>query len=137
MLPPGSIDASELTYVVIGAREAGKWIFVRHRDRATWEFPAGHIEKNEDPDHAAKRELFEETGTFTSAMFPVHDYAVRINGETDYGRLYYAEVGERGPLPDSEIEEIRIDTLTPGRATYPEAHARFIEVLIPFAEPES
>ncbi|MDF1571871.1 MAG: NUDIX domain-containing protein [Bacteroidales bacterium] len=129
LLPAGSVKASDLTYVVIGAREAGKWIFVRHEERDTWELPAGHIEPGEDPDHAAQRELFEETGTTGSDLRHLHDYVVRINGVADYGRLYFARVNERRPLPDSEIGEILLDTTTPGPATYPEAHAVFIDVL--------
>jgi 8-oxo-dGTP diphosphatase len=35
-----------LIYSVIAARYAGKWIFVKHHDRLTWEIPGGHIEKN-------------------------------------------------------------------------------------------
>ena len=31
LLAPGSVDDSELTYVVMGARYQGQWIFVRHR----------------------------------------------------------------------------------------------------------
>lgn len=129
MLHAGSVSTSDLTYVVIGAREAGKWIFVRHEERDTWELPAGHIEPGEDPDHAAERELFEETGTTGAGLEHLYDYVVRINGQADYGRLYFAEISERGPLPDSEIGEIRVDTTTPGPATYPEAHAKFIGVL--------
>ncbi len=129
LLPAGSVEVPDLTYVVIGAREADKWIFVRHEERDTWELPAGHIEPGEHPDHAAERELFEETGTTRADLQLVHDYAVRINGNTDYGRLYYAEIRERGPLPDSEIGEILLRTDTPGPATYPEAHEKFVEVL--------
>jgi len=129
LLPPGSVKASDLTYVVIGAREAGKWIFVRHEERDTWELPAGHIEPGEDPDHAAQRELFEETGTTGAELQHLHDYVVRINGTADFGRLYLAGVNERGPLPDSEIGEIQLSATTPGPATYPEAHTAFIDVL--------
>jgi 8-oxo-dGTP diphosphatase len=129
MLPAGSVRLSDLTYVVIGARENGKWLFVRHAERDTWEFPAGHIEPGEHPDRAAKRELFEETGATGADLEHLHDYVVRINGKADYGRLYFGMIRERGPLPDSEIGEIRVDNSTPGPATYPEAHAKFTEVL--------
>lgn len=129
MLPAGSVRTSDLTYVVIGAREEDRWIFVRHEERNTWELPAGHIEPGEHPDKAAKRELFEETGTTGADLEHLHDYVVRINGRADYGRLYFGNIMERGPLPDSEIGEIRVEKITPGPATYPEAHAKFIEVL--------
>ena len=53
LLAPGSLEDSELTYVVMGARYRGQWIFVKHRERETWELPAGHIEPGESPDRAA------------------------------------------------------------------------------------
>lgn len=129
MLPAGSVRISDLTYVVIGAREDDRWIFVRHAERTTWELPAGHIEPGEDPDHAAERELFEETGTTGADLEHLHDYMVRINGKADYGRLYFGKINERGSLPDSEIGEILLRATTPGPATYPEAHDKFIAVL--------
>jgi 8-oxo-dGTP diphosphatase len=119
----------ELTYVVVGARENGKWIFVRHRDRNTWELPAGHIDKNESADEAACRELYEETGTVKADMSVLKDYSVTIKGETKFGRIYLAYVRERGPKPDSEITEIKISKDTPLPATYPTAHKRFLELL--------
>ncbi len=51
-----------LTYVVMCAMYKSKWIFVRHKDRETWEVPGGHIEIGETPDEAACRELYEEAG---------------------------------------------------------------------------
>ena len=57
ILPKESIDEGKLTYVVIGTREGDNWIFVRHRDRISWEMPAGHIEPGETADQAAVREL--------------------------------------------------------------------------------
>ena len=53
---------TKLTYSVISAIFDGKWIFVRHQDRITWEIAGGHIEEGETSDDAAGRELKEETG---------------------------------------------------------------------------
>jgi len=61
-LPPGTIAESQLTYVVMGARYRDEWIFVRHKERVSWEMPAGHIEPGETADQAAERELLEEAG---------------------------------------------------------------------------
>ena len=36
--------------------------FWRNRDRAAWSIPKGDIDRDEDPWHAAFRELYEETG---------------------------------------------------------------------------
>jgi 8-oxo-dGTP diphosphatase len=129
LLPAGEVALEDLTYVVIGAREKGKWIFVRHRERASWELPAGHIEKNEQALEAAKRELYEETGTVKAEIRMVSDYSVTIRGKTNYGRIFFAAVEERGPLPESEIAEILVAEETPLPATYPEAHKVFVRLL--------
>jgi len=56
------VPEGKLTYSVISARYKGKWIFVRHRLRNTWEICGGHIEPGETPEEAASREVMEETG---------------------------------------------------------------------------
>ncbi len=126
---PGTLETNRLIYVIIGARTGGKWIFVRHRDRHTWELPAGHIEEGESPDAAARRELYEETGTIQAHISPLYDYTVETNERSGAGRLYFAEVIKRDELPESEIGEIRISVISPEPATYPEAHRSFLEVL--------
>jgi 8-oxo-dGTP diphosphatase len=126
---PGSVSLEDLTYVIIGTRENNKWIFVRHEERESWELPAGHIEENESAEAAARRELFEETGTRRSVMHALYDYTVKSNGSHLHGRLFLAEVLERGPKPDSEIAEIKISSSSPQPATYPEAHRSFLTVL--------
>ena len=128
-LPAESVPLEDLTYVVIGARENGKWIFVRHQDRDSWELPAGHVEPGESASDAARRELYEETGTSRSEMEVLWDYSVRMNGSLKYGRIFFARVLDRGEKPDSEIAEIAIQEETPSRATYPVAHASFLEKL--------
>ena len=128
-MPAGEIALADLTYVVIGAREEGKWIFVRHRERESWELPAGHIEKNEQSLEAARRELYEETGTVKAEMRVLNDYSVTIGGRVSFGRIFFAAVEERGPLPESEIAEIMVTEETPLPATYPEAHKVFIRLL--------
>ncbi len=124
-----SIADNKLTYVVIGTRENRQWIFVRHRERDTWELPAGHIDPGESADEAAARELFEETGTVKATIHPLNDYSVNLNGTLKYGRIYFAGVIERGPMPRSEIAEIVLRDETPLPATYPVAHQRFLELL--------
>jgi len=133
-LPAESVDLDDLTYVIIGARENENWIFVRHEERKSWELPAGHIEKNETALEAAKRELHEETGCTHSNIRSIYDYSVKSNGILNYGRLFFAEIIHRGPLPDSEIAEIKIQKTSPEPPTYPEAHKSFIDVLEKFVD---
>jgi len=126
---PGKFPVSDLTYVILGAREGDKWIFVKNKERHGWELPAGHIEPGEEAMEAAHRELYEETGTTRADIIPIHDYSVTTGGRTRSGRLYFAKVLERGTRPESEIEEIRIESISPLPATFPEAHSSFLEKL--------
>ncbi len=113
--------SGELTYSVIAARYDNQWIFVRHRERTTWEIPGGHIEKGESPDEAARRELAEETGAQEFRLRSIATYSVEKNGNTGYGRLYLAEVTRLGPIPDlSEIAEITFLDKLPEDLTYPD-----------------
>ena len=51
-------ENTDMPFVIIASRYKGKWIFVRHRERSTYELPAGHIEPGEDIFSAAgKRTL--------------------------------------------------------------------------------
>ena len=128
VLPPGSVDDSELTYVVMGASYRGEWIFVRHRERQSWEMPAGHIEPGEDPDRAAVRELYEEAGVVNSILTVKADYSVSDGRKKAMGRLYMAEVKEMEALPDHEIEEIKLSVKLPSHLTYPEVQTHLFSL---------
>lgn len=110
-----------LTYSVIAARYGGKWLYVRHHNRTTWEIPGGHIEKHESADEAAGRELMEETGAVEFKIECVATYSVLKNGETGFGRLYLADINKLSPVPDtSEIAEIAIMDSLPENLTHPD-----------------
>jgi len=112
---------AQLKYVIIVSHiSKDQWIFVRHKERETWELPAGHIEVGEHPDQAAKRELFEETGATIYSISILMDYSVKQNGIKTFGRVYFAEVEKLGDLPESEIAEIIIQQTLPSELTYPE-----------------
>jgi len=129
VLPSGSVPDSDLSYVIIGARYGEEWIFVRHRERQSWELPAGHIEAGEDPDGAAERELQEETGAMEATLTVLSDYLVIDGNRQAYGRLYHAEVHILGALPDHEIEEIKLCTKLPEQLTYPEVQRVLFSLL--------
>ena len=129
VLPAGSVADPDLTYVIMGARYREEWIFVRHRERQSWELPAGHIEAGEHPDLAAERELFEETGARDADLMAVSDYLVIDGSRQAYGRLYLAEVKELGALPEHEIAEIRLSAELPQQLTYPEVQGVLFSLL--------
>ena len=117
---PGSIENEQLKYAVIISGFNGKWIFVRHRDRITWEVPGGHREPGEDIAVTARRELYEESGAVKFNIFEVSDYSVESGTEIGFGRLFLAEVEKLNVLPQSEIAEIRLFDDIPDNLTYPE-----------------
>ncbi len=120
LIAPETVQELKLTYVVMGARYRNQWIFVRHRDRQTWEMPAGHIEPGESADQAAVRELYEEAGVVNSSMEAICDYSVTVGKKTEYGRLYSVSVKEMEPQQEFEIQELQFSEKLPRSLTYPE-----------------
>jgi 8-oxo-dGTP diphosphatase len=113
-------------YVVTFARYKDKWVICRHKNRNTWETSGGHIEKNETPLEAAKRELYEETGAVDFDIIPVCDYwACDEPHETENitwanGQVFFAGIKKIGPLPESEMECIDMFDAYPQNLTYPD-----------------
>lgn len=118
---PAYEPGTTLTYSVISARYNSKWVFVRHCKRTTWEVAGGHIEQGETSHQAAHRELMEETGALKFDLDCVATYSVTIDGITGWGRLYYAEIHEIGPIPEgSEIGEVMFSSTLPEKNTHPD-----------------
>ena len=121
LFSPGTLNDQDLVYVVIGALKEGRWLFVRHRERTTWEMPAGHIEKGESPDRAAIRELYEEAGVTDSALEIVCDYRVTVNEISEGGRVYLATIHAMDPQGlEHETAEVIASEKLPADLTYPE-----------------
>ncbi|HEX7494811.1 MAG TPA: NUDIX domain-containing protein [Bacteroidales bacterium] len=118
---PYYVPDSKLTYSVISAKFENRWIFVRHQKRSTLEIAGGHIEDGETSLEAAGRELIEETGAVVFSLLCIATYSVTIDGDTGWGRLYFSEVSEMGPIPDtSEIAEIVLSDHLPQNLTHPD-----------------
>lgn len=87
--------------------------------RKTWETQGGHIEKNETPLEAAKRELFEESGLMDADIFPVCDYYGYNSKSHSNGMVFVAIAHQFGALPESEMSEIKMFDELPKELTYP------------------
>ncbi len=124
---PGEIADEKIGIVVIDARYKGKSIFVRQKERLTWEIPGGHRDEGETVEDAVRWELYEETGSAEFRLSFVSVYGVSRDGDETYGALYFADVTTLGELPDFEIAEIRLFTYLPHELTYPEIQAPLYE----------
>jgi 8-oxo-dGTP diphosphatase len=130
---PLFVPDAKLTYSVISAKSGSKWIFVRHQKRSTWEIAGGHIEKGETSFEAAGRELMEETGAVRFRLFCIATYSVKKEGETGWGRLYFADVQELGPIPYiSEIAEIVLLDHLPENLTHPDIQPHLFRKTLEF-----
>lgn len=109
----------EMSIVIIASRYRDKWILVKHKERSTYEIPAGHIEPGEDPSFTAKRELYEETGASDFSLEFLSYYTITKHGKTSGGYLFFAEVHELLKLPDYEIANIGLFDGLPDEQTYP------------------
>jgi 8-oxo-dGTP diphosphatase len=104
----GSLD--DIKYVWMITKHNGKFVLSFHRKSQKWDHVGGHVEKDETPLAAAKRELFEETGAIDFDIYPVFDHkAFREDGSFNNGRTYFVNVREFSDLPDgSEMDKIGI-----------------------------
>jgi 8-oxo-dGTP diphosphatase len=135
---PDFAPDTKLTYSVISARFEGKWIFVRHHKRTTFEIAGGHIEEGETSHEAACRELMEETGAVLFTIECISTYSVEKDEETGWGRLYVADVSELGPIPDiSEIAEVVLLDKIPENPTHPDIQPFLFKKTIEFLKEDN
>lgn len=107
-------------YVVVLSKYNGKILLSRHRKRTTWETQGGHIEEGETPLDAAKRELYEESGALEFEIKPLCDYwAGTEESQGSGGMVFTAEIRELGPIPESEMAEVKEFDVLPENLSYP------------------
>lgn len=118
-----TIEDNKLKFAVIMTKFNGQWLYVKHKDRSTWEIPGGHREENESINAAASRELFEETGATKFKLNPICVYSVErdenINYTDSFGQLFYAEVQTLDNELHYEVSEIKLFHHMSDNLTYP------------------
>lgn len=117
--PVGSLK--QYKYVVVLSEYQGRILLSRHKQRSTWETQGGHIEPGEAPMDAARRELFEESGAVEFDIFPLCDYWAGEEGTDNWanGMVFRAVISRLGPIPESEMAEIKCFDALPENLTYP------------------
>jgi len=114
------IDDSLLKFAVIVSRYKDQWVYVKHKDRTTWEIPGGRREPFESIIETAHRELIEETGAINYHLKPVSIYGVTRQGESSYGILCLADIINFKEDLSHEISEVAYFDRPPSHLTYPE-----------------
>lgn len=125
-----TVSDEQIVFVILMAqRPNGKWLFVRHRERTTWEMPAGHREEGETALEGAKRELFEETGAVEFNIHSLLQYEGIYKERKVFGEIFYASVDKLGDLPPFEIAEVvELETIPEEEElTYPDLQPYFFK----------
>ncbi|MCZ0703120.1 8-oxo-dGTP diphosphatase [Natronobacillus azotifigens] len=128
----GKISEKDLSFAVISANYNGKWVYVKHKDRNSWEIPGGHREPGERIDETAKRELYEETGCKKVDLVPICDYSMDDSINEIFGRLFFAIIKEMGQLPLSEVSEVKLFDNLPNNLTYLDVQPKLFKTTLSF-----
>ncbi|MFB4159947.1 RNA deprotection pyrophosphohydrolase [Geomicrobium sp. JSM 1781026] len=78
-------------HVWVICRLKKEWLLTQHKDRGL-EFPGGKVEPGENPEMAAVREVWEETGARIHSLEYIGQYEVQAKAETVIKNIYFAEV---------------------------------------------
>lgn len=109
-------------YVVVCSFLEGKILLSRHKKRATWETQGGHIEAGETAEEAVRRELYEESGAAEYDMKPLCDCWAgdETDGTSANGAVFVADIRKLGPMPESEMAEVKLFDTLPDNLSYPQ-----------------
>jgi len=93
-------QSTRRSVVVIAFDEHGHVLLVRHSyGPPVWSLPGGGMDRNEDPERAAKREIREELGCGLTDLILLDTSEERDSGSVDLYDIFTARlVGE--PVPD-------------------------------------
>jgi len=97
----------------------GQILFVRQYRHSVGmdllELPAGTLEKGEDPEVCAHREVREETGMSAASLVKIGEFFLAPGYSTEYMYIYLATNLIPDPLPGDEDEFITVETITSSR----------------------
>lgn len=127
-----SVNYDLLKYAVIVSKYKDSWVFVRHRNRETWEIPGGRREPNEKIMDTMIRELQEETGAVDFEVEPICIYSVGRDEGESYGLLCYCEITKFGRDLEHEIVEIKEFEKLPRDLTYPKIQPKLFNEVLKF-----
>ncbi|MFI3803475.1 aminoglycoside 6'-N-acetyltransferase [Vagococcus fluvialis] len=115
----GEIEDEDIIIGMIVSTYQNKNVYVRHKDRKTYEIPGGHRENNETIEECAKRELMEETGATKFTIEPLFILGIEKEGIEDYGQVFLADIKEFSNQLEHEMEEVIFLEGEPESYTYP------------------
>lgn len=128
------VNFDDLKFVIIVAKYGDKLVFSKHKNRDTYEFPGGHIEKGEEAIKAAKRELYEESGAIDYNIKLLGYYSIIgndgiiKNDSESFGAIYFAQISKLGALSEEfEMEKTELFDKIPDKLTYPTVVEKIIE----------
>ncbi len=119
-LPDGTTGTRELVFhpggVGVVAIDDGGYVYMVRQFRKPYEevileIPAGKLEKGENPDDAAKRELEEETGVKCESIVSLGEFYPSVGYTNENLRMYLAKVsavGSANPDDDEYLDICRI-----------------------------
>lgn len=119
LVPEYYVKQDNDSVIILPQTRDGKYIveaLYRHPlGRISFDFPAGSIQQNETPEHAAKRELLEETGYKADNLILLGKFAQSPGWSADYFHLYF--VPDVWPDPehmhrDEHEKEMALEFLT-------------------------
>ncbi|MCP4180266.1 MAG: NUDIX domain-containing protein [bacterium] len=111
--------SADVKFSVIISKDENGFVFVKHKERDTWEIPGGHIEPGETSFEAGIRELMEETGAKDFNLTEVCKYSVNRGASKSFGSLFFAEITEYSGSLDFETEVVKSFPELPQDLTYP------------------
>jgi ADP-ribose pyrophosphatase len=111
-------DAVVVVPMMADGRIAMIWQYRYPHGKSHWEVPAGRVEPDETPAHAALRELREEAGCVAERLVPLHGF-YPINGISDHWAHAFVAVGceQREPIDLDASERLSVHLLSRQRVT--------------------